>query len=41
VQTVFFLRELILLRYNALVLSNNLGRSREEHNVFINDIGTA
>jgi len=35
VRTVSFLRELILLRDNTLVLSNNLGFSREELNVFI------
>jgi len=40
VQTVSFLRKLILLRDNALVMSNNLGFSREELNVFINDICT-
>jgi len=41
VQTECFLRELILLRDNTLFLSNYLGFSREELNVFINDIYTA
>jgi len=41
VQTVCFLRELILLRDIALVMSNNHGLCREELNVFVNDICTA
>jgi len=38
---VFGRRELILLRENMSVLSNNLGFSRKALNVFINDICTA
>jgi hypothetical protein len=41
VQTVNFLHELILLRDNVLVLSNNLIFSREELDVYINGICTA
>jgi len=40
VQTECFLHKLILLCDSALVLSNNLGFSREELEAFINDICT-
>jgi hypothetical protein len=41
VRTVCFLRELISLRDNMLVFSNNFGFSREELNVVITDICTS